>query len=247
MTDKILAEVEAPIAVVTLNRPQKLNALDPEMLDGLETVAARLEDSAEVRAVVLTGAGERAFSVGADIGAWSSLEPLEMWRWWIRTGHRVFERLASLRQPVIAAIDGFALGGGLELAMAADLRLASERSELGMPEATIGTIPGWAGTQRLPSLVGAARAKQLVLTGARIDAAAAERWGLVNEVAPDGSLMERAMTLAGEIASHPPLSVQVGKQLIDAADGQRTATASEALAGALLASHKNGEVGAGDA
>ncbi len=245
MTDKILAEVEAPIAVVTLNRPEKLNALDPEMLDGLERVTARLEDSVEVRAVVLTGAGERAFCVGADIGAWTSLEPLEMWRWWIRTGHRVFERLASLRQPVIAAIDGFALGGGLELAMAADLRVASERSELGMPEATIGTIPGWAGTQRLPSLVGVARAKQMVLTGARIDAAVAEHWGLVNEVVPDRSLMERSVSLAREISSHPPLSVQVAKQLIDSSDGQRSATASEALASGLLASHSQAQKGPG--
>jgi enoyl-CoA hydratase len=238
--DKILVQIEARVATIKLNRPEKLNAIDSEMLDGLEAAAARIDGSDEVRAVVLAGAGERAFSVGADIKAWSSLEPLEMWRWWVRVGHRVFARLASLRQPLIAAIDGYALGGGLELAMAADLRLASERAELGMPEATIGTAPGWNGSQRLVSLVGPARAKQLVLTGARIDAKTAERWGLVNKVVSDGSLMEHAQRLAGEISSHPPLSVQVGKQLIDAAISHSVAS-SEALAGSLLATHGEGQ------
>lgn len=233
---KVSVEIEGPVATVTLDRPEKLNALDPEMLRGLEDAAARLEVSDRVRAIVLTGAGGRAFCVGADTKAWAALEPAEMWRRWVPLGHRVFGRLAALRQPVVAAINGYALGGGLELAMAADLRLASEGAEVGMPEATIGTAPGWGGSRRLVSLVGPARAKQMVLTGERVSAKTAERWGLVNEVVPDGFLERRALEVAGRISSHPAPSVQVAKQLIDAAAAtQHSMAVSEALAGAFLA------------
>ena len=241
--EKILVAIEGPIATITLNRPAKLNAIDLEMLAGLEDACARLERETEVRAVLLAGAGERAFSVGADVHAWSSLDPLGMWRRWIREGHRVFERVARLPQPVIAALNGYTFGGGLELALAADLRVAAEGIELAFPEVKLATIPGWGGTQRLPALIGAARAKRMILTGARIDAATAERWSLVDEIAPRDALMARALDLAHQIAANAPVSVQIAKRLIDGAEGAATGVTLEALAGALAATTQDGREG----
>lgn len=238
---KVRLAVDDQIATITLDNPAKLNAISPAMLAELEGVVAELERSGEVRAVVLTGAGERAFSVGADIGAWAALAPLDMWRSWVREGHRVFARLAALRQPVIAALNGYAFGGGLELALAADIRLAAASAELALPEAKIATVPGWGGTSRLPALVGASRAKQLIFTGARLDAAAAERWGLVNEVVAPGELAARALAMAQQIAANAPVSVQLAKQLIDGRTDP--AVALEALAGALAASTADGREG----
>ena len=242
-TTKILLEVDGPIATITLNRPEKLNAIDPEMLALLEDGCARLEREPDVRVVLLTGAGERAFSVGADINAWSALAPLQMWRWWVRDGHRVFARIARLRQPVIAMLNGYTFGGGLELALAADLRVAAEGIELAQPEVKLGTVPGWGGTQRLPALIGASRAKRMILTGRRVDAATAERWGLVDEVAPREQLVARARELAHEIAANAPVAVQIAKSLIDGAGGGTTGTTLEALADALAATTADGREG----
>ena len=230
----VLLEVYGHIATITLNRPDKLNAIEPTMLARLDAIAGELERRDDVRVVVLTGAGERAFSVGADINAWSALQPLDMWRQWIRDGHRVFERLARLRQPLIAALNGYAFGGGLELALAADIRLAATEAEFALPEVKIATIPGWGGTQRLPALIGMGRAKQMIFSGARRDAATAERWGLINEVLPRSELLTRARGLADEIAGNAPISVQIAKQVIDSAGGSAV-VALEGLAGALAA------------
>jgi enoyl-CoA hydratase/carnithine racemase len=239
----IRLHIEPPLATITLNRPEKLNALTPEMLAALEAACAEIEQNHEVRAVILTGAGERAFCVGADIHAWGALEPLDMWRHWIRDGQRIFDRLARLRQPTIAALNGFALGGGLELALAADLRIASAKAELGLPEVTIGIVPGWGGTQRLPQLVGTGRAKQMIFSGARLDVQTAERWGLVNEVVPAETLLQRAGELAGQIAQNAPLAVQFAKQAVDGGLGFGTGAALEALAGALAAGSGDGREG----
>jgi enoyl-CoA hydratase len=216
------------IATVTLNRPDKLNALNAEMLARLDAIADELDRASHVRVVLLTGTG-RAFCVGADIFEWSSLPPLEMGRRWIRDGHRIFERFARLPQPLIAVLNGYTFGGGLELALAADLRLAAAGVQLALPEVKLGIIPGWGGTQRLPALIGKSRAKQMIFTGARIDAAVAEGWGLVNEVVDGAKLMERAQQLAGEIAGNGPVAVQLSKQLIDGAE----MASIEALAGSL--------------
>jgi enoyl-CoA hydratase len=191
-----------------------------------------------IRALILTGAGERSFCVGADITAWAALAPLDMWRSWVRDGHRVLQRLAALRQPSIAAVNGFAFGGGLELALAADMRIAADTASFAMPEASIGTIPGWAGTRRLPEAIGVARAKQMIFSGARIDAATAERWGLVNEIVPHDRLLARAEDLARLIAANAPVSVQLAKAAIDG-----NADATEAIAGALAASTDDGHEG----
>jgi enoyl-CoA hydratase/carnithine racemase len=141
-------QVEGPIATITLDRPEKLNAVTPEMLEGLEAALGSIEADESVRVLVLTGAGDRAFCAGADINAWASLDPIDMWRKWVRSGHRVIDRLEGLRQPTIAALNGIAYGGGLELALACDLRIAADTVKVAAPEVGIGTIPGWGMTTR---------------------------------------------------------------------------------------------------
>jgi enoyl-CoA hydratase len=235
--ERVTLDVAGQLATIWLNRPVKLNAIDPGMLASLDAIVGRLDRDPAVRVVLVAGAGGRAFSVGADVNAWAALEPLDMWRAWTREGHRVFDRLARLRQPTIAVIDGFAFGGGLELALACDLRVAASSAAFAQPEVKIGTLPGWAGSRRLPDIIGAARAKQMIFAGARIDAATAERWGLVNEITA-GDAMERAAAIAVEIAANAPISVQLAKAAID-----RQSDALEAIAGALAASSADGREG----
>jgi len=232
------------VAVVTLDRAAKLNALLPAMLDELESVARAVEIDNEVRVVVLMGAGEKAFCVGADISAWAALQPLDMWRRWVRRGHQVFDQWARLRQPVIAAVNGHAFGGGLELAITADIRVAAERAQFALPEASIGTCPGWSGTQRLVALVGASRAKYLALSGVRVSAADALACGLVHEVVPDAQVLVRARSLAADMAAKAPVSLQLTKQLVNAAAGENAAATLEAMAGALAATTDDGAEGA---
>jgi enoyl-CoA hydratase/carnithine racemase len=234
----ITCEVNGHIATLTLNRPDKLHALTPEMLQLLDSHAAALDQREDVRVVLLTATG-KAFCVGADIHAWTSLEPLAMWRSWIRAGHRVFDRLASLRQPVIAVLNGYTLGGGLELALTADIRLAADHARLGQPEVKLGTVPGWGGTERLTRAVGAARAKQMIFSGEQIDAHTALSWGLVNEVCAADALAGRATALAESIAANAPLAVQFAKQAIDHGGGATL----EALAGALAATTHDAQEG----
>lgn len=171
-------------AEIRLNRPQKGNALTMAMIERLGEIADEIARDRETRAVVLRGAG-RFFCTGGDIAAWGALSPLDMGREWILRGIDVFERLAALPQPVIAALTGHALGGGLELAMAADLRIAVKAARLGCPEATLGMVPGWMGTRRLAELIGPARARHLLLLASPVPAAQACEWGLVTAVAED--------------------------------------------------------------
>lgn len=235
---------DGAVATITLDRPAKLNALTPGMLAALEEAVEIIEADGVVRAVVLTATGERAFCVGADIGEWSSLEPLDMWRRWVREGHRVFDRVARLRQPVIAALNGSALGGGLELAAAADLRIVEAHARIGLPEAGIGAIPGWSGTQRLVRRIGPQAVKRLALTGEPISAEEALRLGLADELCATGAARARAEALARTIATRAPVSVQLAKQLINAAEGEETASTIEGIAGALAAFTEDGREGA---
>ena len=241
--DAVVLEIDEAVATVTLNRPDKLNALTLEMLGALEEIARRLDEDRAVQCVILTAVGERAFCVGADINAWSSLEPLDMWRTWIKRGHQVFDAWARLRLPVIAAINGHALGGGLELAAVADLRIASSRAQFGLPEASIATVPGWSGTQRLASLLGVSRVKYLALTARRLSAAEALTIGLVHEVAGDGELGDRVQRMAQDVCKLAPVSVQLTKQIIDAGSGAGTAWALEGMAGALTAATQDAREG----
>ncbi len=228
---KVEFEIQGSIARIVLNRPEKLNALDPEMLSALEAAVDQAEQSREVRAIILAAAGEKSFCVGADILAWTSLSPLAMWSEWVRRGHRIFDRLEHARQPVICAIQGYALGGGLEIALACDVRIAVDAARFAMPEVKLGTIPGWGGTNRLPKLIGSSRAKQMIFTGEQIPADVAERWGLVNEVVPAGSLSDRVNELARKIAGNAPVAVQTAKQLI----ATPSAATLESLASAVNA------------
>jgi len=223
------------VATVVLDRADKLNALTPSMIEELAQIAERVDADSQMRCVILTGAGAKAFCVGADINAWAALEPLDMWRRWVRRGHQVFDLWARLRVPLIAAINGHALGGGLELAAVADIRVASGAAEFGLPEARIGTCPGWSGTQRLGALIGASQVKYLALTGSRIDATEARRIGILHEVVADGDVLTRARALAAGICELAPVSVQLTKQIIDAGRGEGLPGALESLAGALAA------------
>jgi enoyl-CoA hydratase/carnithine racemase len=228
----LLVSLDGPVATITLNRPEKLNALTLPMLAALDDALLAIDDDAAVRVVVIKGSGTKAFSAGADVVAWSSLAPLDMWRTWTRTGHRVMERLESLRQPTIAALNGIAYGGGLELALACDLRLAADHVKLAAPEVGIATVPGWGMTTRLATVVGPARAKQMILTGLPIDADRAALWGLVSEVVPAADLDTATDDLAARIAAQAPVAVQIAKQLIDAT---RPRISLEALGGGLTA------------
>jgi len=226
---------DGQVATVTLNRPAKLNSLTPAMLDQLEQCARDLDTDTSVRVVVLTAGGEKAFCVGADINEWAALQPLDMWRRWTRRGHQVFDQWARLRQPVIVAINGHAFGGGLELAIAGDIRIAVQTAQFALPEASIATCPGWSGTQRLVQLIGASRAKYLALSGTRMAARDALSSGLVHEVVDAAELLPRATALAQEMTAKAPVSLQLTKQLINAAAGEGAAATLEAMAGALAA------------
>lgn len=239
---RILLERDEATLTLTLNRADKLNAIDGAMLDALDQVLAEIEADTSCRAVILTGSG-RAFSAGADIKEWTALAPLEFSRTWGLRGHALFDRLAALRAPVVAAINGIVFGGGLELALCADIRIASATARFGLPEVTIAAIPGWGGTQRLPRLIGSGRAKHMILTGQPIDAARAEAWGLVSEITAADALLPRARELAGQIAANAPVSVQLAKRLIDAGLPTSPAATLETQAGVVSGSTEDAKEG----
>ncbi len=239
----VTLSIEDRIALVTIDRPSKLNALTSTMLSELGSVAEELDRRTEVRVVLLTGAGEKAFCAGADIAAWGDLDPLTMWRRWIRDGHKIFDAMAQLRQPVIAVINGLALGGGLELAATADIRIAERHARFGLPESRVGTMPGWSGTQRLVRRFGAPVVKRLALTGEMIDAETALSLGLVTDIAGTGQGLEDARSLADQIAARAPIAVELAKQLINQAEGEDRGAAIEGIAAAVTRYSEDGAVG----
>ena len=206
----IAVERDAAVAVVTVDRPQAMNALDVATLSELRDRLRELEEDADVRVVVLTGAGNRAFIAGADIKYMSGLG-VEEAQAWGALGHEVARILETMPQPALAAINGFALGGGCELALACDIRYASTNAKLGQPEINLGIIPGWGGTQRLARATTIGFAKELILTGRMVDAAEAERRGLVNAVFEPGELMPKTLELAHSIAAHSPIALAAAK------------------------------------
>jgi len=218
MEETILWSHEDAVGVITLNRPESLNAMNEEMLDRIGSVLDEAEGDAGTRAIVIEASGEKAFCVGADLkgraredAAGVTEDPLG-----VRV-RLVFGHLETLRMPVIAAIHGYCLGGGLELALACDLRVAADTAQFGFPEAKVGSIPGAGGTQRATRLIGPARAKELMFTGERIDAAEAHRIGLVNRVVPASSLAKEARDLAATIAARAPLSLRQIKRCVNRA------------------------------
>ncbi len=202
----LLLEVADGIAVVTINRPDKLNALNGEVLDELDQCFEQIADDPEVRAVVLTGAGEKAFVAGADITQFTRLDAESAGKFAHR-GQAVFNRIESLEKPVIAAINGYALGGGCELALACHMRVASRNAILGQPEVGLGLLPGYGGTQRLPRIVGLGIALELITTAAHIGAERAYEIGLVNKLVEPGEALEAGKKLAGAVAKQAPIAV----------------------------------------
>jgi enoyl-CoA hydratase len=204
--ENILVEVADGVAVLTLNRPKVLNALNAALFAELDAALDALAADDAVRAVIVTGAGEKAFAAGADIHELAAVNGLEGQALAAR-GQKLFGKMETLGKPVIAVINGFALGGGCEMAMAATIRIASDAARLGQPEVKLGVIPGYGGSQRLPRLVGKGAAMKLMLTGEMIGAAEALRIGLVDEVVPAAELMTRAKALAGTMAGMSPIAI----------------------------------------
>jgi enoyl-CoA hydratase len=210
----IICEKSQGVTTITLNRPEALNAFSKEVV---EEVLEALEDSKSdesIHVVILTGAGEKAFSAGADIKTMKGMNALKA-RELSLMGEKLCYGVERLEKPVIAAINGFALGGGLELAMACDLRIASETARMGQTEINIGLIPGWGGTQRLTRLIGKTKAKELVYTGKIVDAKTAEQYGLVNMVVPPDKFKETVYQFALDLAQKAPVALKVAKALID--------------------------------
>lgn len=211
--DNLLIERDGAVALVTINRPAKRNALDAQTIAELGHVMHALGADAGVRAVVLTGAGDKAFVAGADINELAAQTPAQA-KEHAAAGQRVFGAIEALGKPVIAAINGFALGGGCELAMACTMRIAADSARFGQPEVNLGLTPGYAGSQRLPRLVGRGIALELLLTGDMISATRAYEIGLVNRVVPAAELRAAAMALAGTLASKAPIAVQFILELV---------------------------------
>ena len=206
-------ELQGAVAVLTIDRPKALNALNPEVLADLKAAFEGIDQNT-VRCVILTGAGEKSFVAGADIGSMSTMTKAEGTDFG-KTGNDIFLMIESFPLPVIAAVNGFALGGGCELAMSCDIRICSDNAMFGQPEVGLGITPGFGGTQRLPRIVGLGMAKQLLYTARNIDAAEALRIGLVNAVVPQAELMETALKMANTIARNAPIAVRACKKAVN--------------------------------
>lgn len=215
MDDTVLVSTADGIATLTLNRPRVRNALNAALLAALTQALRAADADPAIRAVILAGAGEKAFAAGADIGELNALRGSVDGAAQARSGQSVTRLMEQLRTPIIAAVNGFALGGGSELALAADIRIASENAVFGQPEVKLGLIPGYGGTQRLARLVGRGMAMYLCLTGETIDATEALRIGLVQRVVPQAQLLDEARRIAAAIAAHGPLAVAATKRAID--------------------------------
>jgi enoyl-CoA hydratase len=225
--------IEGPFARLHLNNPGKLNAFTPEMLRQLEAYCDTVDGDLAIRGVILSAEGERAFCAGADIIGWGALSPTDFARHWVRLGHRVFDRLARLSKPTIAAIQGHAFGGGLELATACDIRVMAPKATLALPEAQVGIVPGWSGTQRLARLLPEPVLKEMALFGRRLSAERALALGFVAEVADDP--LAAAREIAEALLRAAPRAHEVAKYQIHAAMGEDRAAMIEALGGGMVA------------
>ena len=227
-------DFDGPVAHLRLNRPAKLNALDQQMVAKLAARCAEIEAAETVHVVILSGEG-KAFCAGGDIEAWASEAPEAFGRRWLRDGHMAFDMLARLRQPVIAVLDGHALGGGLELAACADFRVAEEHIKIGQPETGLGIIPGWSGTQRAVRRFGAQIVRRMTLGGEIFTADQGLTLGLVDEVVPKGQGMDAAKAIASRILTKGPRATELAKMMINAAEGEEQERVIEALAGTIAA------------
>lgn len=206
MYKTLLTSLEQGIFTITLNRPDKMNALNRDVMSDLNAVLNEIEGNAQVKAVILTGAGQKAFVAGADISEFVGLTN-EQGKALAKTGQDIFSRIENCTKPIVAAVNGFALGGGCELAMACHFRVASDNAKFGQPEVNLGLIPGYGGTQRLVQLIGKGRALELLMTGNMIDASIALEYGLVNHVVPQDDLLPKAKMILEQIISKAPLAI----------------------------------------
>lgn len=229
------------LAEIRLDNPAKLNAFTVEMLEQLSGHLDRLARMADVRCVIVTAEGERAFCAGADINAWGDLTPAEFARHWVRDGHRIFDRLARLSKPVIAAMAGHAFGGGLELAAACDIRVMAPSATIALPEAHVGIVPGWSGTQRLARLLPEPILKEMALFGRRISAERAQAFGFVAEVSPTPE--DTAREIARSVLGLSPRAVEVAKFMIHAGRGEDRDAMIEALGSAAISASADRDEG----
>ena len=223
MYETLIYDKEDNIGLLTINRPDKLNAISNELTAELCQLLDQVEEDEELRVLIITGEGDKAFVAGADIEEIVDRDA-KMGRRVTRERQELFSRIQNLPIPVIAAVNGYALGGGLELALACSIRICSEKAQFGAPEVKLGIIPGDGGTQRLPRLIGLGRAMEMILTGDFIDASEAYRIGLANKVVPHEELMETTMELARTIASRPPLAVRYAKEAVNRSQEGDTAS-----------------------
>jgi enoyl-CoA hydratase len=225
--------IENHIATITLNNPSKLNALTPEMLVELARLCDEVEMDDSILCVLFAAAGERFFCAGADINAWSGYAPQEFARYWVRSGHRVFDRITRLSKPTIAVLSGNAFGGGLELASACDIRVMAPHAELALPESSVGIVPGWSGSQRLSRLLPEPVLKEMALFARRVSADRAYALGFVAEVSTDP--MSTARSIAAKLEHTSPAATEVTKYMIHAGVGEDTSAMIEALGGGMIA------------
>jgi len=224
-SEVIKLEKQPNFALITLNRPP-FNPLNSQVFSDLEKAIGEIESDSSVKAVIITGSGEKAFAAGADVKEIASNSPLEQHEF-LKLILSVLNKLESLDKPTIAAVNGLALGGGCELALACDFRVAAENAKFGLPELNIGVIPGGGGTQRLPRLIGVARAKEMLFLGEAIDAVAAEKYGLVNKVVPKEQLLDSAIELANKLTSKPTVAMKVLKRVVNMGQNVDLASALE--------------------
>lgn len=235
--------LEDTLGIIAIDRQEKLNALSWEMMETLKTHFEELDLNRQIRAVILHSRSPRAFGVGADIKDWGALEPIEMWRQWTRHGHRIIRSVEELVHPVIAVVNGMAYGGSLELALAADIRIGEAGSRYGFPEAMVGTVPGWLGTQKALQLIGPSKLKKLIFTGRPVGAEEALEIGLIDELVVSGEGLDRARELGGLIGATSPVSVSLGKQIVNSLASAQPAGALESIAGGLAAHSQDGREG----
>ena len=210
----LLIENNQGIVTLKINRPQALNALNPDVLLELGTYAHEINKNDEIKAVIITGAGEKAFVAGADIAAMKDMSSMQA-KEFCDLGHRVMKLIENAHKPVVAAVNGFCLGGGLELALSCDFIYASENAKLGLPEVNLGIFPGFGGTQRLPRLIGKNRAKELIFTAKMLSAQEAYEWGIVNKVTPAADLLTTVQATVQEMLKKGPLAIQLSKQAVN--------------------------------
>jgi enoyl-CoA hydratase len=223
--------VEGEVATITVSRPDKLNALTLEMILALEHAAHLIDGDSGVRVAIITATGDRAFCAGGDVNEWSMVKPEDFGLQWVRIGHRAFDALTRLRQPLIAALNGHALGGGLELAACADFRVGEEQIKIGLPETGIGIIPGWSGTQRCVKRFGSQIVRRMSVLGEILTADQALASGVIDRLVSKGSSVATANEMANQIITRSAFATSSAKMMINAADGEDAGRALEALAG----------------